>query len=465
MCRPPESGVPAGAASSGANFVSELPAHALKAAEAVNNSNAQQAWAWNGMVGAGLPNGRFQAVHDEPKATFTAAQLQPHGHFFPTMANSQLHQAASQQQHFQQQLQMLQQKQQLQLLQQQQQQQQQLRLQQQLAQAQPTAWNPMKGLIQAGSQEELQKQFHGSLVPSWPQQVVPGGSLEAWAKSSGAANIAPRPVQSASGPGFGFSSYPETDPHNAEEDDEELDEKKYKRMMSNRASAKRSRQRRQVRLEELEIQSAKLKMENAAVQRRLTEATDKIRRFQDQNASLERELKRLRRELDDCTGGGSHAGAAGSTLSQDSKPSSPGKESGLSSPRTAVTDVQAGEETNGSGKRRRPEDDAAGGEDSPDAVLLPTAGGVVKAEALFLGEQNDYETTDEDESDCQLSDSTAAIPPAADAPAALPDGKGNALAAAGGYQMMGRDMDVADGEFFATLIDCFDGKPMDAFLV
>ncbi|CAI5470061.1 unnamed protein product [Closterium sp. Yama58-4] len=396
------------------------------------------------MVGAGgLPNGRFQAVHEEPKATFMAAQLQQHGQFFPTMANSQLHQAAAQQQQqLQQQLQMLQQKQQLQLLQQQQQQQQQLRMQQQLAQAQSTAWNPVKGLLPVGSQEELQKQFQGSMVPSWQQQAVPAGSLEAWAKSTGAANIAPRPVQSASGPGFAWGVNPEVDPHHAEEDEEEMDEKKYKRMMSNRASAKRSRQRRQVRLEELEIQSAKLKMENAA---------------------------RLRKELDD-SNGGSNAGAAGSTLSQDSKPSSPEKESALSSPLTAVTDGLAREDSKGPGKRKRTEESATDVNDSPDdssdPVLLPAVNNIVKAESLFLSEQGDVGTEGEDESDCQLSDSTA-ITPAEGAAAALPAGdvKANPVAPAGGYQLMGRDMDVADGEFFATLIDCFDGKPMEGFFV
>ncbi|CAI5482753.1 unnamed protein product [Closterium sp. Yama58-4] len=239
--------------------------------------------------------------------------------------------------------------------------------------------------------------------------------------------------------------------------------------MSNRASAKRSRQRRQVRLEELEIQSAKLKMENAAVQRRLTEATDKIRRFQEQNANLERELKRLRKELDD-SNGGSNAGAAGSTLSQDSKPSSPEKESALSSPLTAVTDGLAGEDSKGPGKRKRMEKSATDVNDSPDdysdPVLLPAVNGVVKAESLFLSEQGDVGTDGEDESDCQLSDSTA-ITPAEGAAAALPAGdvKANPVAPAGGYQLMGRDMDVADGEFFATLIDCFDGKPMEGLFV
>ncbi|CAI5531622.1 unnamed protein product [Closterium sp. Naga37s-1] len=204
--------------------------------------------------------------------------------------------------------------------------------------------------------------------------------------------------------------------------------------MSNRASAKRSRQRRQVRLEELEIQSAKLKMENAAVQRRLTEATDKIRRFQEQNSNLERELKRLRKELDDCSGG-SNAGAAGSTLSQGSKPSSPGKESALSSPLTAVTDRLTDEDAKGPGKRKRTEENATDVDDSSDPVLLPAVNDVVKAESLFLSEQGDVGRDGEDESDCQLSDSTA-ITPAEGAAAALPagDGKGNPIAPAGGYQ-------------------------------
>ncbi|CAI5962809.1 unnamed protein product [Closterium sp. NIES-64] len=211
-------------------------------------------------------------------------------------------------------------------------------------------------------------------------------------------------------------------------------------------------------------------MENAAVQRRLTEATDKIRRFQEQNSNLERELKRLRKELDDCSGG-SNAGAAGSTLSQGSKLSSPGKESALSSPLTAVTDGLTDEVAKGPGKRKRTEENGTGVNDSPDdssdPVLLPAVNGVVKAESLFLSNQGDVGTDGEDESDCQLSESTAAITLTEGAATALPacDGKGNPIAPAGGYQVMGRDMDVADGEFFATLIDCFDGKPMEGFFV
>ncbi|CAI5485500.1 unnamed protein product [Closterium sp. Naga37s-1] len=66
---------------------------------------------------------------------------------------------------------------------------------------------------------------------------------------------------------------------------------------SNRASAKRSRQQKQERLEELEIQSAKLRVENAAVMRRLNEASEHIRQYQESNDRLQNELKRLRDAL------------------------------------------------------------------------------------------------------------------------------------------------------------------------
>jgi len=80
----------------------------------------------------------------------------------------------------------------------------------------------------------------------------------------------------------------------------------YRRMMSNRASAKRSRQRRQERLDELEIVSAKLQVENSAVQRRLVEANERIRKFQHENESLQSELRMLKSMVEAKGMGGAH---------------------------------------------------------------------------------------------------------------------------------------------------------------
>eukprot|EP00475_Leptophrys_vorax_P041089 TRINITY_DN7720_c0_g1_i1.p1 TRINITY_DN7720_c0_g1~~TRINITY_DN7720_c0_g1_i1.p1 ORF type:complete len:312 (-),score=-3.47 TRINITY_DN7720_c0_g1_i1:134-1069(-) len=147
-----------------------------------------------------------------------------------------------------------------------------------------------------------------------PQQMLPMtwphmSGADMWAKS--APLMAPKPAMAgymAQGIPCGMSAQQEIDFHASEmaamstdgmtaEELVDLDPKKYKRMMSNRASAKRSRQRKQERLEELEIQSAKLRVENAAVTRRLNEATEHIRHFQESNERLHDELKRLRDAL------------------------------------------------------------------------------------------------------------------------------------------------------------------------
>lgn len=83
----------------------------------------------------------------------------------------------------------------------------------------------------------------------------------------------------------------------SDDDDEAVKDKKMRRMLSNRASAKRSRQRRQERLGELEIQTAKLRVENAALSRQYTEAMDQVKVVQKENASLKEELESVRAEL------------------------------------------------------------------------------------------------------------------------------------------------------------------------
>ncbi|CAI5954051.1 unnamed protein product [Closterium sp. NIES-64] len=93
-----------------------------------------------------------------------------------------------------------------------------------------------------------------------------------------------------------------------------VDEKKVKRMMSNRASAKRSRKRRQERLEELEVLSASLHVDNASAQRRLNEAQDTIRRLQRCQQALQRSVAEAHAQLTAATAA---ATAAAATAAED----------------------------------------------------------------------------------------------------------------------------------------------------
>eukprot|EP00475_Leptophrys_vorax_P003844 TRINITY_DN12245_c0_g1_i1.p1 TRINITY_DN12245_c0_g1~~TRINITY_DN12245_c0_g1_i1.p1 ORF type:complete len:430 (-),score=47.16 TRINITY_DN12245_c0_g1_i1:165-1454(-) len=426
MCRPPDSSIPSGPgtiSSFVANWQGQVPPQQI-------NTTSDRTWAWNELVPSGQMNNNFQVQRQETKATFTADQLKHHAQ--NTSINS--FQASTQQ------LQRLQMLQQEQILQHQlQMQQNQLQQYQQLPQAMaPTPWNSMKTGLHCATQEDVRAKIQNPMS-SWPHQPF---SSEAWAKASGYMDtdgMVQVPAQGHTAPSFAWGCGADmdgplmvgADGAMAAENEEELDEKKYKRMMSNRASAKRSRQRRQCRLEELEIQSAKLKMENSAVQRRLTEAKDQIRRFQEQNTNLERELKRLRKELGGCTAGDSgNDKASVSSLSTGSA----GKTSILSSPH--VTDVKgANEAVNPTNKRKRSDDAVV------DTVVAPDSA-VVKTEALYL-EDDDFTCAEETE-DCNTELTASA---AAEAPAN-----------AAGWESMG---DAADGEFFATLIECFDGKPME----
>lgn len=78
------------------------------------------------------------------------------------------------------------------------------------------------------------------------------------------------------------------------------------RLVSNRASAKRSRQRKHDRLQELELLAAKLRVEQAETQRRLAEAQSKLQRYARENAALKHELAHARGDsegLQEVTGG------------------------------------------------------------------------------------------------------------------------------------------------------------------
>ncbi|GJP48400.1 hypothetical protein CLOM_g7689 [Closterium sp. NIES-68] len=75
----------------------------------------------------------------------------------------------------------------------------------------------------------------------------------------------------------------------------ETEEKKTKRIMSNRASAKRSRQRRQERLEELERETEVLHADHAQVVAKLGRATQQMSRLEEENCRLMAELAALRK--------------------------------------------------------------------------------------------------------------------------------------------------------------------------
>lgn len=72
--------------------------------------------------------------------------------------------------------------------------------------------------------------------------------------------------------------------------------RKLRRLLSNRASAKRSRERKQGRLQELEIFSAKLRVEHAEMQRRFSEVRAQL-------AACEKENQKLREEINETRNG------------------------------------------------------------------------------------------------------------------------------------------------------------------
>ncbi|KAG6549869.1 hypothetical protein Mapa_008851 [Marchantia paleacea] len=70
-----------------------------------------------------------------------------------------------------------------------------------------------------------------------------------------------------------------------------ISEKRRKRMLSNRASAQRSRQRRQERLDTLEVLVAQLRVENAALTRKANNAVATAKKLEDENKVLRERLE------------------------------------------------------------------------------------------------------------------------------------------------------------------------------
>jgi hypothetical protein len=89
--------------------------------------------------------------------------------------------------------------------------------------------------------------------------------------------------------------------HDSEMDDEApvlIDEKRKRRMSSNRASAQRSRQRKQERLDELEILTAQLRLENATLSRRSKMAEHLAMKIELEKNELAKKLEELKKELE-----------------------------------------------------------------------------------------------------------------------------------------------------------------------
>jgi hypothetical protein len=89
--------------------------------------------------------------------------------------------------------------------------------------------------------------------------------------------------------------------HDSEMDDGApvlIDEKRKRRMSSNRASAQRSRQRKQERLDELEILTAQLRLENATLARKSKMADQLVKRIEVEKNALANQVEELRKELE-----------------------------------------------------------------------------------------------------------------------------------------------------------------------
>ncbi|CAI5529000.1 unnamed protein product [Closterium sp. Naga37s-1] len=229
----------------------------------------------------------------------------------------------------------------------------------------------------------------------------------------------------------------------------DLDPKKHKRMMSNRASAKRSRQRKQERLEELEIQSAKLRVENAAVTRRLNEASDHIRQYQESNDRLQNELKRLRDAL------------TRADVPVANKPTDAAADAGMSAD-FALKVFQAG-------KREVAEPSAEGAGNKRARLVATTSFEESEEEGVHSPSAITGASAPPSHAEGVAADA-AVVANGANRANAGNDGLARACAMGAGLtgvkEMGVKDADtLADAEFLAGLIGCFDdGKPLEALI-
>lgn len=278
---------------------------------------------------------------------------------------------------------------------------------------------------------------------SWNPGIDGLNSLESWAKNGalGMNQVAQEPTSGFVAQGFPLGIMPDMELANSEsfgmggqedcsDDDQELDEKKYKRMMSNRASAKRSRQRRQVRLDELEIQSAKLRVENAAVQRKLNEANEQIQKYQSQNETLQKELAKLRADLEQ---GKINPSSGCISVQEASNEHSESWNGG--------SEMKAVGSKNGALGKRKHEEDSY--DDFEDKSSLETKTVVDTKPVCVAGSVSNVSADAEGKKICEAA----------------------SHAREGSPSLMLSGDEAIDTDFFSSLMECFDGKPFDSLLV
>jgi hypothetical protein len=76
-----------------------------------------------------------------------------------------------------------------------------------------------------------------------------------------------------------------------------MDDKRKRRMNSNRASAQRSRQRKQERLDELEVLTAQLRLENACLRRKSNMAVQLAEKYEEERSMLARKVVELEKQV------------------------------------------------------------------------------------------------------------------------------------------------------------------------
>ncbi|GAQ84358.1 bZIP transcription factor family protein [Klebsormidium nitens] len=151
-----------------------------------------------------------------------------------------------------------------------------------------------------------------SMFPPLPNTSYPPMSLPKPPGPLGIPHLPARPMafgkKDASGPSSRDVSEAEDDKgcrsgdgnDSQDEDGKDMgpdDERKYKRMLSNRESARRSRRRKQQHLSELELQVAQLRVENTTLIKRLTEIGQKYNEAAVDNRILKADVEALRAKV------------------------------------------------------------------------------------------------------------------------------------------------------------------------
>nr|ABA99797.2 bZIP transcription factor family protein, expressed [Oryza sativa Japonica Group] len=95
----------------------------------------------------------------------------------------------------------------------------------------------------------------------------------------------------------GTSKEQSDDDGDLEEDTDPVNAKRTRRMLSNRESARRSRKRKQAHLNDLESQVSQLRSENASLQKRLSDMTQKYKQSTTEYGNLQDDMNAMRRKV------------------------------------------------------------------------------------------------------------------------------------------------------------------------